>query len=153
MQQSWAYYVRKPSNGMWLPGLLLQWLYGLGSTLNHTGSQPYMILVRLGGVIVEGLVISSCVYTYVWETERDSKEDGPASPCTCLVYTWQDTLPHSISWTVGVQDRRAQLYKGVVKTLPWPMILGKDWLGFPALMKGKVDQQPKEDKIHWIIES
>lgn len=39
-----------------------------------------------------------------------------------------------------IQVQRAQQYVSMVKDLPWLIILGKDWMGFSALMLQEVEQ-------------
>lgn len=123
------------NNGVQLPVLLYSQAYGLGSTLNGTKVHLYMVLVRLGGVSVEGLVDSDCGCTLVWGNVVLSEKMDWNLPRDVSGMQGEIWIYPTAGVELGVQEQRGQLHIRVLKDLLRLMILGRDWLGFPALIQ------------------
>ncbi|CAM5105033.1 unnamed protein product [Natator depressus] len=104
-----------------------------GSTSKVRVVAPWVVTIRLGGTAVKGLVDSGCGYTLVWEDQvRITDLDRHLLVHVSCVHG--ETSVYSMA-EVGleVQGQRARLQVGMVKDLPWHVILGRDWVGYSAL--------------------
>lgn len=109
------------------------------------GSQLYMAQVRLGEAMVKGLV-GSIVSAPLFGRKRGGLYTSYKHLLVYILCIQGETCDYPMAEVeLEVQAWRAQLHIKVVK-LPWLIILGKDWVGYSALMQQSITTPPRTGK-------